>query len=73
MHHTKPVTAGGNHTGETRKEGVDPMVQFLEITVLCKITTTNQRSWPVDDDDKYIAAGMAVLLFEKYRYVIQET
>ena len=49
------------------------MAQFLEITVLCKIMTTNQESWPMDDDDNDITSGMAVLLFEKYRYVIQET
>ena len=49
------------------------MAQFLEITVLCEITTTNQGSWPVDDDNPYITASMAVLLLEDHRYIIQET
>ena len=49
------------------------MAQFLEITVLCEITTTNQGSWSVDDNDPYIIASMAVLLLEGHRNIIQET
>ena len=49
------------------------MARFLEITVLCKITTITQGPWPVDEDDTYITASMAVLLLEDYRYIIQET
>ena len=46
------------------------MAQLLEITVLCEITTTNQGSWPVDDENQYITTSMEILLFEKYWYVI---
>ena len=49
------------------------MAQLLEITVLCEIPTPNQGSWPMDDDDTYITASMAILLFKDHRYIIQET
>ena len=49
------------------------MAQFLEITVLCEITTTYQGSWPVDDDNTYIRESMAVLLLKDHRYIVQAT
>ena len=49
---------------------MDPMTQFLENTVLCEITTANQGSGSVDDNDPYITVSMAVLLFEGHQSII---